>query len=60
MIPQVVVSERGGAQTVRVEARAGLKDRDTGEGLVGEAPWEGAPQGVRVPYPKPNPAAAES
>ena len=29
MIPQVAASERGGAQTVAVEAAAGLKDRDT-------------------------------
>ena len=29
VIPQVAASERGGAQTVAVEAAAGLKDRDT-------------------------------
>jgi hypothetical protein len=31
MIPQVVASERGGAQTAGVTARAGLQDRGIGE-----------------------------
>ena len=51
MIPQVVVSERGGAQTDSVEAASGLKDPHKAEERIGEPSWEGGSQRVRAPYP---------
>ena len=38
VIPRVAASESGAAQTVRVKARAGLKDGDTDGDLLGEQP----------------------
>ena len=52
VIPRVAASESGGAQTVRVEARAGLKDSDVGERSSGEQGWKTRPEGVKAAYPK--------
>ena len=54
VIARVVASESAGAQTGAVKAAAGVVGPDTRHSLtVGEAPWKGAPQRVRAPYPKP-------
>ncbi len=54
VIAQVVASERAGAQTGIVEAMTGVVGppinlRNNGRRSV----WKGAPQRVKVPYPKP-------
>ena len=43
VIPRVAASESGAAQTVRVTARAGLKDSEIGRLLPGEQGWKTRP-----------------
>ena len=42
-IPPVAASERGGAQTARVTACAGLKDRDTARNAASRTRWKARP-----------------
>ena len=60
VIPRVAASESGTAQTVRVTARAGLKDSEIGWLLPGEQGWKTRPEGVKAAYPKARAAVAVS
>ena len=53
VIARVVASESAGAQTGAVKAAAGVVGPAIKEvRTLGEAPWKGAPERVRGPYPK--------
>ena len=53
VIARVVASESAGAQTGAVKAAAGVVGPAAKETrTLGEAPWKGAPERVRGPYPK--------
>ena len=52
MIPPVVVSESGGAQTAGVEARGGVVGRRERTSGASGTVWEGRPERVRAPYAK--------
>ena len=49
MIPQVVASERGGAQTGTVQAAPGLKDQDVGRNFGSRTAWKSRAERVRPP-----------
>ena len=52
VIPQVVASERGAAQTGSVTAAPGLKDGDVGAAKARGGVWKGPPKSVKAAYPK--------